>query len=210
MGQTFNGNGGEAVHAVTNSAQSAAVAAINHGSAAGLFALSEHGEGVHSEGSDGFAGMAAFGRGTGAGVFAKGLGGGPGIHAESTGNAPGLDGVAHGTGAGAYAKSLGGGPGIHAESTGSSPALDGVAVGNGAGVYAKSLGGGPAAFLDGNVDITGNLTIQGVSIQTWLQRIIALEQQHDQLVRRVNEIYEGTAQSLITLAARVTALEQRG
>lgn len=110
MTQSFNGNGAEAVHAETSSAQSAAIAAVNHGSAAGVFALSEHGEGVHSEGSDGFAGVAAFGRGTGAGVFAKSLGGGPGIHAESTGGSPALDGVAFGTGAGVFAKSLGGGP----------------------------------------------------------------------------------------------------
>jgi hypothetical protein len=109
MTQSFNGNGAEAVHAETSSAQSAAIAAVNHGSAAGVFALSDHGEGLHSEGNDGFAGVAAFGRGSGAGVFAKSLGGGPGIHAESTGNSPALDGVALGTGAGVFAKSLGGG-----------------------------------------------------------------------------------------------------
>lgn len=51
MTETFAGNGAEAVHAETNSAQSASIAAVNHGTAAGVFALSEQGEGVHAEGS---------------------------------------------------------------------------------------------------------------------------------------------------------------
>ena len=45
--------------------------------------------------------------------------------------------------------------------------------GKGVGIHAK--GGQLAGYFDGPVEITGNLTIQGVSIQTWLQRIIALE-----------------------------------
>jgi hypothetical protein len=47
--------------------------------------------------------------------------------------------------------------------------------GKGVGIYAK--GGQLAGHFDGPVEITGNLTIQGVSIQTWLQRIIALERE---------------------------------
>jgi hypothetical protein len=68
MPQSFEGNGGEAVHAETRSAQSAAIAAINHGSAAAVFALSLNGEGVHAEGNGPAAGVAAFSRGSGAGV----------------------------------------------------------------------------------------------------------------------------------------------
>lgn len=44
----------------------------------------------------------------------------------------------------------------------------------GAGVCGK---GHMAGLFEGDVVITGNLTIQGVSIQTWLQRIVQLEQQ---------------------------------
>jgi hypothetical protein len=47
--------------------------------------------------------------------------------------------------------------------------------GQGVGIHAK--GGQLAGYFDGPVEITGNLTIQGVSIQAWLQRIIALEQE---------------------------------
>jgi hypothetical protein len=53
------------------------------------------------------------------------------------------------------------------------------------GVYAHSdsfvglfaSGGRLAGLFQGNVNITGNLTIQGVSIQAWLQRIVQLEQE---------------------------------
>jgi hypothetical protein len=43
------------------------------------------------------------------------------------------------------------------------------------GVFGK--GGRLAGQFEGNVDISGNLTIQGVSIQAWLQRIIVLERE---------------------------------
>jgi hypothetical protein len=145
--------------------------------------------------------------GSGAGAFAKSLGGGPGIHAESTGNAPALDGVALGSGAGAFAKSLGGGPGIHAESTGDAPALDGVALGSGPGVFAKSLGGGAAAFLDGNVHVTGTLSVGAVDVAGLARDVADLRDRLDQLVLRVSGVEQGTAQSLITLADRVTRLE---
>jgi hypothetical protein len=44
----------------------------------------------------------------------------------------------------------------------------------GVGVYGKGV---RAGLFEGNVDITGNLTVQGVSIQSLLQRIVQLEQQ---------------------------------
>lgn len=47
------------------------------------------------------------------------------------------------------------------------------------GVHGK--GGRLAGFFEGDVDITGNLTIQGVSIQTWLGRIVQLERDVAQL-----------------------------
>lgn len=52
----------------------------------------------------------------------------------------------------------------------------------GIGVHGK--GGRLGGLFEGNVEITGNLTIQGVSIQLWLQRIVQLEQQVADLSRR--------------------------
>jgi hypothetical protein len=52
------------------------------------------------------------------------------------------------------------------------PAILGVHLGDGPGVMGKGI---PAGLFEGNVDITGNLTIQGVSIQDWLFRIVRLE-----------------------------------
>ena len=109
-GHAFHGDGGEAVHAETESGTSAAIAAVNLGTAAGVFAVSHQGEGVHAEGNGSFAGVAAVSRGSGAGVFAKGLAGGVGCQAESEGRAPALNGIAFGDGAGVFAKSHGGGP----------------------------------------------------------------------------------------------------
>lgn len=53
----------------------------------------------------------------------------------------------------------------------------------GIGVHGK--GGRLGGLFEGNVEITGNLTIQGVSIQLWLQRIQQLEQQVADLSRRI-------------------------
>ena len=156
MTQSFNGNGAEAVHAETSSPRSAAIAAVNHGSAAGVFAYSDHGEGLHSEGSDGSAGVAAFGRGSGAGVFAKSLGDGPGVHAES---------------------SRGG------------PALLGVALGTGAGVYAKGVGG-QAGFFEGNVHVTGTLSIGNTDL---IGAINALHGQLNALAAQVAALAAATS-----------------
>jgi hypothetical protein len=64
------------------------------------------------------------------------------------------------------------GSGVWGETT-SGRAVVGVSTTD-VGVFGK--GGRLAGQFEGNVDITGNLTIQGVSIQIWFQRIIALEQ----------------------------------
>jgi hypothetical protein len=83
--------------------------------------------------------------------------------------------------AGVWGEHKGGGIGVKAVSK------DGVGLvafsANDIGVHAT--GKRLAGFFDGEVNITGNLTIQGVSIQIWLQRIIQLEQQVASLSQQV-------------------------
>jgi hypothetical protein len=98
------------------------------------------------------------------------------------------------------------GPGVFGQSSaagvwGKSTAWHGVAgesqsSSGGAGVYGK---GQRAGLFEGNVDITGNLTIQGVSIQSWLQRIINLEQHSSDSGQ--------LAQRITSLEQKVTALQ---
>ena len=90
------------------------------------------------------------------------------------------------------------GPGVHGTSAaagvfGESTTWHGVAgisqsTTGGAGVFGQ---GSLAGRFQGDVDITGNLTIQGVSIQNWLQRIVQLEHQAGnvgQLVQQINSL----------------------
>jgi hypothetical protein len=60
----------------------------------------------------------------------------------------------------------------------------------GIGVFGK--GGRRAGVFEGDVDITGNLTIQGVSIQDWLGRIVRLEQEVASLKQQVAARQHGT------------------
>jgi hypothetical protein len=142
----------------------------------------------------------------GAGVFGKGLSGNFGVLGEST------------TGAGVEGRSQSG-PGVFAQSDavgvwGKSKTWHGVAgesqstTTGGAGVYGKGV---RAGLFEGNVDITGNLTIQGVSIQSLLQRINQLEQQGanvGQLVQRVSSLEQEVAalkSQLNTASSNLTA-----
>lgn len=90
-----------------------------------------------------------------------------------------------------------------------------------AALYAKHVGKRLAGFFDGGVEITGSLTVQGTNINGLIGRLQALENREQELKNRVNtlqqqlaslqqkqaEDVEGIAVSLVTLAARVTALE---
>ncbi|WP_354191711.1 hypothetical protein [Arthrobacter sp. UYCu712] len=59
---------------------------------------------------------------------------------------------------------------------------------SGIGVHGK--GGHLGGYFEGNVQITGDLSIQGVSIQAWLQRIITLEKLIDNLLTRLQILNE--------------------
>ena len=72
--------------------------------------------------------------------------------------------------------------GVWGNTEGAGTGVAGTSKG-GIGVHGK--GGRLAGLFEGNVDITGNLTIQNVSIQIWLQRIVHLEQQVADLSRQI-------------------------
>ena len=65
----------------------------------------------------------------------------------------------------------------------------------GPGIFGK---GSPAGLFEGDVTITGNVTLQGVSIETWFQRVVQLEFGQLELVQRVS-----------SLERRVADLERR-
>lgn len=67
-----------------------------------------------------------------------------------------------------------GGVGVHGKHLSNGAGVSGESQ-TGVGIFAK--GGRLAGLFEGNVEITGNLTIQGVSIQALIQRIQQLEQQ---------------------------------
>jgi hypothetical protein len=85
---------------------------------------------------------------------------------------------------------------------------------NGVGVYGK---GGPAGFFEGNVVVTGSLTVQRVDWGTLLQRIAQLEQQGanvGQLAQRVSSLEQKVASlesqlntAISNLTGRVTQAE---
>jgi hypothetical protein len=155
----------------------------------------------------------------GVGVFGQGLSGNIGVLGESTEGAgvkatsqsgPGL--FAQSNAAGIWGKSetwMGvfgetqsttGGAGVMGEHKNGGVGVLGVSEKeNGIGVLGR--GKRLAGLFEGEVSITGNLTLQGVSIQTWLQRIVQLEQQATsagQLVQRIN-----------SLEQKVTALQSQ-
>lgn len=119
------------------------------------------------------------------------------------------------------------GHGVLGQSDGAGTGLVGTSR-SGIGVFGK--GGNLAGFFEGNVEITGSLSIQGVNIQTLLQSVTAIDTRVNSLQQQVNSLLQlqqqanslqqqlenlrqkheqdiqGIAQSLITLAQRVTNL----
>lgn len=93
------------------------------------------------------------------------------------------------SGAGVYGRSETG-EGVYGQSN--SPTKAAIAAinlnsaGTGAAVYAKKAGNvGHAGFFEGNVDITGNLNVQGRSFQALIQTIQQLQQQVGALQQQV-------------------------
>jgi hypothetical protein len=153
-------------------------------------------------------GVAGFTQSTsgGVGIYGNGPAGSIGVLGEST------------AGAGVEGRSQSG-PGVFGQSSaagvwGKSINWHGVAGESqssqgGAGVYGK---GQRAGLFEGNVDITGNLTIQGVSIQSWLQRIVTLEQHSSdggQLAQRVTSLEQKVAALQTQLNTSVSNLTGR-
>lgn len=157
---------GEGVRGISHSSAHAAVAGTNDNpfehAGAGVFGESKNGEGVRGV-SHGLFHAAVVGTNDAASENA-----GAGVFGESK-NGEGVRGISHSP--------------VHAAVVGTNDHPSGV------GVFAKAER--LAGQFEGNVDISGNLTIQGVSIQSWLQRIVALERE------------------LVTLNTRIAALESR-
>jgi uncharacterized coiled-coil protein SlyX len=141
--------------------------------------------------------------------FTQSSSGGVGIYGNGPAIAIGVLGEST-AGAGVEGRSQSG-PGVFGQSSaagvwGKSSNWHGVAgesasSSGGAGVYGK---GQRAGLFEGNVDITGNLTIQGVSIQSWLQRIVSLELNSGLLAQRVASL----EQKVTTQAAQPNAQAQ--
>jgi hypothetical protein len=74
---------------------------------------------------------------------------------------------------------------------------------SGVGIFGK--GGRLAGQFEGNVDITGNLTIQGVSISVWFQRIIALEQRDNSQQQQIISL----SQQINNLQQQLASLQQK-
>ncbi len=181
LGQSDNQTveAGPGVHGISKASGVLGESETWHG-VVGLSKSTTGGVGVYGSHIDGGAGvigesknwMGVFGKSQsttgGAGVMGEGDPG-PGVIGKSTkwiGVYGETAGIENGP-AGVWGEHKGGGIGVKAISN------------TGVGLFAFS--NGMAAVLHGNVDIngilkvTGNVTIQGVSIQLWLNRIVALE-----------------------------------
>jgi hypothetical protein len=159
-------------------------------------------KGTNTDGGDGTWGYAKDGRGV-VGIS--------GTHTGVEGNSTDGDAVfgqsKHGRGV--VGIGLGGGAGVVGDSQG----FDGV-LGVSHNVTAAGVSGhnpgGLAGFFEGNVVVSGSLTVQNVDILANInnihQQISSLQQQLSSLQQKENSDVQGIAQSLVTLAARVTAL----
>jgi hypothetical protein len=142
FGQSTHGNG---VRGVTGSPSDSGVFGANTGSGYGVGGHSQNGIGVYGD-SDTFEGVRGYSHSGHPGVVGmnNAPGGGEGVHGESE-HGEGVRGVSrsrvHGAVVGTNA---GGGDGVHGES-------DGI------GVYGK--GGQLAGFFEGNVQVTGDISL---------------------------------------------------
>jgi hypothetical protein len=132
-----------------------------------------------SQGQNGVTGIQRSPDGRGAGVYGETFGPGEGVHGVSHSLFAGVTGFNDGRepmGPGVWGHSENG-EGVHGETR--SPVFAAVAGINedaGAGVYGKSALAA-AGFFDGNVIVTGNLSVSGITIGQLLGRIANLERQ---------------------------------
>jgi len=196
---------------------------------AGFSESTTGGFGVYGEGLAGGPGVVGKSKGWHAVAgFSESTTGGFGIYGEATGS--GVVGISK-TWIGAYgetnAAASAGAAGVLGEGKDGSDGVKGHARAQGkagvAGFHLTNKGpgifgkGSPAGLFEGDVTITGNLTLQGTSIQTWLQRIVQLEQQAPnvgQLVQRVSSLEQKVAAlesqlntAVSNLTGRVTQTE---
>jgi hypothetical protein len=138
-----------------------------NGRGIGVLGKSANGEGVHGEtSSTQYAAVAGIELNSNSNIAA--------VYGEQRGNGPGIYGFAKGQGHGVFGHSETG-EGVHGETNSTQyAAVAGITFtpsGIGAGVYGQSLGQGPGVFgtsasglagqFQGDVEITGNLTVQG-------------------------------------------------
>ncbi len=160
-----------------------------------------HGVAGHSESTTGGHGVSGEAVGTGvAGVSKTWLG----VYGET--NAPAASGAA-----GVLGEGKEGGDGVKGHASGQGKvAVAGFHLTNkGPGIFGK---GSPAGFFEGDVTITINLTFQGVSIQTLVQRIAQLEQQNaqvGQLVQRISALEQRVAALETTLDPTIVNVQTR-
>jgi hypothetical protein len=74
---------------------------------------------------------------------------------------------------------------------GNSTAGDAVFGSSQTGIGVHGKGGHLGGYFEGNVAITGDLSVQGVSIQVWAQRVVHLEQLVAQLQQQVSALSHG-------------------
>lgn len=163
--------------------------------------------------------------------------GGAGVHGEHSGSGAGVHGSSK-AGVGVWGNSETY-EAIHGETRSTTTAAIAAynlnPASTSAALYCEHKGQGPAGVFKGSVVISGSLKVLDLDIRIVIdelragitrlsnntgvdaqringlvQQVNSIQQAIDRLVQRTNEIEQGAAQSLITLAARVTALEQGG
>jgi hypothetical protein len=132
----------------------------NSTTGAGVWGFSLSGEGVHGESQGQMAGIA--------GVNIKGSG--PGIWGESTSN-EGVHGVSHGAMSAVGGVGVGSGTGVWGDSQGND-GVHGISHSPGhAGVSGANDKGGLAGFFQGNVTVTGAITVGGIDLANALKQL---------------------------------------
>jgi hypothetical protein len=134
------------------------------------------------------------------GVLVTNTSTGEGVHGETTSStmaAVAGNNSGSGTGAGVFGKSTTG-EGVHGETaSGTLAAVAGTNTGGGVGVFGK--GGSFAGFFEGNVGVTGRLTVGGQDVIADLQLISPLRQEVNGIRQQVTSVQQQLASLQQTL-----------